>query len=679
MGFHEHRLLLLQGGSGNAAPPSLEQLPAPIIIYDNITATTVDLYVSYVSGATYVIEQDLSQIYSGSTSTHQATGLSTGTYSFRAKVQKSGYIDSDWVTLSITIPTFYNVAAVSPGNYAKTAARQTALETGTSGTDRAFSVSAWVRISNITPLETNGYLISNSDTSTNQQWGLINIHAEANSSSNQVMRFALFTTAANFIYVQTASPVPKNRWLHVVGTYDGSETAAGLELYINGVLEASPTRNTTGSYTGGYDNANLRFKISHDLTSRAPIANLRDVVFDDQEFDQTDVDDLYGSGTPVDVTALSWYSGITAFYPLTANVSCANNATYNLTNTGVSFGARAVDSSKDHISFKRSTIGNTRYVAFGGAFKNGSQVVWYGRSGTSHLVNGKIVKIPFTIATEVAGAPVDVITDGTYDLRGGSAGIIGSNVFKFLCRYNGVGDVFIDTNRYVSTDGLTGATFGAATTMTDNYTRFNFYGEVVTETIGATTYTAVPYYGHNGAGTWKLSVYYTTDAGSDWTKVDVSDAVGQYGEAALVYQDGIWLMLTRRNDSPYGIYQTYSTDNMATWSAPALTNLSSTGGAGNCAIAKNSAGRLQIVIMDRSDEYLMISKNNLIQTVISSPTGYTTPAILSGMYTTDSFNSLGYPNIVRHTDEEYFISYSSEFSSSRADHYFGFGTLNEPI
>lgn len=664
-------------------PPAQVGLTTPVLIKDNATSTTVDLFWTYTSGGTYTLQQDGVTIYTGTTPSFQATSLTQGvTYAFQVKVSKSGFSDSSYGTLSVTIPTFYNVAAYGAASgYSALGSRQTSLEPSNAGVDRAQSWSAWIKFANVAPGDVSAHVFNSSDNSgTNQQYSLFQISADNNTVSNK-LRFIMFTNTSNLMYIQSASELTRNHWHHIVITYSGSEANTGLEMYINGVKETSPTRTTTGSYTGAYNSANLRFYVSNSISTRQFTGNIRDLALWDRALAQSDVDALYNAGVPVDVTGVSFYGAdILAFYPLQANANCTNNATFNLTTTGtVSFSvSRAVRPITTPISFKRTTLGNTRYVAFGGAFRYSSDLVhMYMRSGTTHVLNGKIVKIPFTISTQTAGAPVDVITDATWDLRGGSAGIIGANVFKFSARDDGGVDAFTDAGRYVSTDGLTGESFGALQSMTVNYIRYNFYGETITENIGGQTITMVPFYGHNGAGTWKLSVYRSTDLGTTWTKIDIYDGALNLGESALVYKDGYWLMLIRRNDTPYKLYQSHSTDNGLTWTAPTATNLGASSGGSNASITINSVGMLQVCFMDRSGDFLYLSENNLIHDVIADPTDWNTAAPIWMSYSTDGLNILGYPNFIHLGNEQYWIGTSGEFSSSRADHFYAIGTINE--
>jgi len=56
-------------------------------------------------------------------------------------------------------------------------------------------------------------------------------------------------TASNLIGVNTDVISATNEFVHVVITYDGSETKEGLTIYINGV-DATFNRSETGTYTG---------------------------------------------------------------------------------------------------------------------------------------------------------------------------------------------------------------------------------------------------------------------------------------------------------------------------------------------------------------------------------------------------------------------------------------------
>lgn len=658
---------------------SFEPIPdAPsAIIYDNITASQVQLFWTRVADVDgYVVEKDGVEVYEGDNTTVVLnSGITQNTtYAFRVKTLK-GSKESEWRTISVTVPQFFNCATINNVvPFVGTSERQTALEPSIATVDKPFSWSRWVRVSNVTALENNIYFDNCViPGGVSQQWGLFMI-ASGNTTISDRLRFLLCsdTSNANIIFIQSEHRIPKNRWVHVVVTYDGSETNTGFEMYIDGVKETNPTRTQVGTYTGCLNNAALRFIVGSDQSGRKGSFNVKDIVIEDRVWTQSDVNELYNNGILPDITELSFFDDIVAYYPLDSDFSCANNSSLNLTGT-FQQSVRAIRPVK-HLGYKKIEVTNSRYVAFGGIDRVGDIVNLRIRSGTTHLANGKIIKIPITISTETPTNPVDVITDGSFDLRGGSNGQVNNKIVFFSSRYNTSGNTFEDAMRYESTDGLVGSNFGAGSAMTENYLRFNFYGKV----LFVNGVYVVPFFGHNGSGTWKLSLRESTD-GTNWTDRDIFDGSNQYGECAIGYTDGIWLLLFRRESSPYGIYQSYSTDDRATWSLPELTNLSGATGAGNCDIEINSVGRVHITIMDRSGSTIKRSKNNSIHDVIANPLGYNTPVSVFQSYVTDSLGVLGYPNILHLGDEVYFEGFSAEQSSSRADYYFGIGKINEPL
>lgn len=649
------------------------QFNAPAMMYDNITATSAQLFWEDVNADNYILQQDAVQIYSGTDLNDVATSLTAGTYSFRIKAQKSGFADSPWTTLSVTIPTFYATASMGVGDKADLGTRQVDLEPSVAGADRARSYSGWVFLSKVNNPSANQYIFNTYSTAF--QMAVYHVGAVNNTSANcERLRFGIYN-GANFIEAQGTTRIIPGNWYHIVCTYSGSETFAGLKIYVNGVLE-SLTNTGGGTYTGALNDAAIRFIVGQDSApNREPLGGFRDVCVWATELDQTEIDEMYNGGVVLDPASLSFYVDIVANFPMQANTNCINNATFNLGNDGVTFMDAAIKTDLDHLGQLRTTIGNTRYVAFGGSYVTGTKINTYVRSGTSHIAGGRIDKIQYDIPTRVASAPATVITDGTYSMSGVSAGEIDGDVSVFSTRYDVGGDTFIDSREYVSTDGTTGDAFDTGTTFTTSYTRFEFMPRVV----HADGKIVQPYFGHNGTN-FRISLFVSTDNGASWTKEDIYDDTAlQLVEPTAVFADGVWLVLCRRNDTPFGIYQIYSTDDMATWSSPVVTNLGSTGtDRSNVDIELTSVGTMQIAIMDRGVEYMKLSKNNRMADIIADPTAYTTPLLFSKGYSTDPYGILGYPNLNRITGETYFLTYSSEQGASRADAFYGFGKLNEP-
>jgi hypothetical protein len=463
---------------------------------------------------------------------------------------------------------------------------------------------------------------------------------------------------------------------HVVCTYTGSETVGGMKMYINGV-EESTVDVSTGSYTGAYDNSSIRTRVgSGGVTSRQYIGSYRDLAIFDATLTSDDVDELYNGGIPIDIDGMSVYSDIIAYWPFRSNANCLNNSTFNFTGSSINYSSTRTIGLQVN-SINRAESGNTRQVAFGGGyFDSDNKIKWYGRSGTSHTAGGRIQKITYDPSNRSVVVVDPVITDGTYSMSGVSAARILDSVRVFSTRYQVSGDTFIDSRMYTSSDGTTGEAFDSGEVFDPNYTRFEFYGRPT----NANGIWAVPYYGHNGSGTWRVSVFVSDDDGTTWSKFTVVDGSTHYGESAIAFSKGKWIMLIRKNTSPFKLFLSYSTDNCETWSTPAETNLGESSGVSNAEIAVTTVGTLHVLFMVRnqSGQMYRLTKHNDIDDIIASPTSFNTPLLMGRSYTTDSYAPLGYPNLIHLGNEDYFIAWSNEFSSSRADMFMGHGKLNLP-
>lgn len=111
--------------------------------------------------------------------------------------------------------------------------------------DLPFSISFWVRPSNVASTQ---YLITRAETSTNRSWEIL-IDAG-------VLRVTLLGSIARFIQSETSIAVmTSGTWQHVVITYDGSESAGGIKIYRNGLLQAMTTSSSVfpSAYLGMVD------------------------------------------------------------------------------------------------------------------------------------------------------------------------------------------------------------------------------------------------------------------------------------------------------------------------------------------------------------------------------------------------------------------------------------------
>ena len=85
------------------------------IVFNDLGSGDLELVVSSSeTGVSYVVERDLIEIYSGVSPTSAGNAQGT-TYSFRVKLQKAGFTDSDWYTESYTYQPYFGETIESYG------------------------------------------------------------------------------------------------------------------------------------------------------------------------------------------------------------------------------------------------------------------------------------------------------------------------------------------------------------------------------------------------------------------------------------------------------------------------------------------------------------------------------------------------------------------------------------
>lgn len=164
--------------------------------------------------------------------------------------------------------------------------------TNGSGTDTAFSISAWVKLDSV-----NRMRIMSKDTSTSSREYLFG------TNNGNKFNMLLGTGSVN-LDIQNDTSLNTTDWFHVVATYDGSETASGLKVYVNADA-SSLTDSSLGSYTGMSSTAgNLeigRFANGHSFFNGL----IDEVSVFNSELSASDVTAIYNSGTPTSLTSYS--------------------------------------------------------------------------------------------------------------------------------------------------------------------------------------------------------------------------------------------------------------------------------------------------------------------------------------------------------------------------------------
>ncbi|TAF66139.1 MAG: T9SS C-terminal target domain-containing protein [Cytophagales bacterium] len=162
----------------------------------------------------------------GNTTSYNITGLDANTlYYYRVRAVAGGVASSD----SQTRVAFTNTSVGSgyAGNFDGSSQFFHLTDTNSYNFqfNEAFSIEAWIY-----PTANNGVIVSKMvDTPFNRGWAL-----KLNATGQLEISLVGFSTIAYFS-LNTTTNIPLNQWSSVAMTYDGSNTASGISLYLNGV------------------------------------------------------------------------------------------------------------------------------------------------------------------------------------------------------------------------------------------------------------------------------------------------------------------------------------------------------------------------------------------------------------------------------------------------------------
>src|SRR5690606_36917046 len=164
----------------------------------------------------------------------------------------------------------------------------------------------------------------------------------------------------------------RNRDYFVVVTYDGGTSANGLNIYINGVKEASPSRGTAGTFGTAYSSDDLRLVLGKSLLTALPFGgNLGHWMCFDKELSEAEVSGLYNSGTLYDYSSNETFvSNGLLYFPLTETFDSHDGAV-ELTASGAQIVDDGFDVNSDRLSVQVAEVGNIRYVSAGNFYRLG--------------------------------------------------------------------------------------------------------------------------------------------------------------------------------------------------------------------------------------------------------------------------------------------------------------------
>ncbi len=155
--------------------------------------------------------------------------------------------------------------------------------------DKPFSISCWVKM---TVSKTTGhFLVSKArQTTTNSEWVLFVF--------NQKIRFFISSPdQTKYIYIESISSLSINTYYHLTATYDGSKSASGMKLYLDGVQISTQTF-TLGVYTGMTNGIEpVRFGVyTNGSILNNLVGQLDETGIWSRVLSQNDVNELYNSG-----------------------------------------------------------------------------------------------------------------------------------------------------------------------------------------------------------------------------------------------------------------------------------------------------------------------------------------------------------------------------------------------
>lgn len=578
------------------------------------------------------------------------------------------------------LPTLYDMmffnGIAARGNVS---ARQLALEPSVTGVDQARSWSAWIQQSNLYTTAQRVFGVCET-AANNRQYDFGIVGRDALTSTNNKGQFALFTDNSNFLLVTTTNKIPCGRATHLVVTYDGSETAAGFKIYLNGVEDTTATKAMTGTYTGARNSANLRFCVSRvDSATNRYAGDIRDLCVWNRVITSVEVVALYNGGDPVNVNSLGFYAAaIAAYWPMRTDTTCLNSATFNILNTSIATRTVPIKAGYIPLSIFNAAIGNTNYLFSAGMFGNKATLA----SATSHVGTRHIMQRMICNGLGLStGAPYTILDNAAIDYRGGPSIVVDNTEVKMVGQeFTFPGLVFTAGGPWTSTDGVIGDTFGAITSLppVDPTSTFaQFYGTPI-RGYNPGEY-IFPHYEFKTAGTYRID-YWKYTVGSGWTRHDVwvGTAVDAYTEWCICPAGNNSYIGMSRSNSKGGLWFTKSIDGGVTWTTPINSGISVGESMANMCV--DPEGNIFIAFGDRGSPLvagsgsIKISTRNVPADLLADGTDWTIISTVFIAYSADSLGVLGYPIPVMDGFNAYLL-FCSEFSSSRADVYLGYGQV----
>jgi len=197
------------------------------------------------------------------------------------------------------------------------------LSFGNGSTDSPFSISAWVKMTDVT----NSSILSKTNISPS--------HYEYSAHFNlEQIYFGVYSqdSNANYLFVNYATNLTsyEGSWIHLAFTYDGNSNINGLKIYLNG-QRVDDTQFTSGTYVS-MNNTIAPLKIGRSFNNRFLNGLIDETAIFSSELSASDVSSIYGSGVPSDLSTYSslvswWRMGDSDTFPTLSDNKGSNDGT----------------------------------------------------------------------------------------------------------------------------------------------------------------------------------------------------------------------------------------------------------------------------------------------------------------------------------------------------------------
>ena len=275
------------------------------------------------------------------------------------------------------------------------------LSFGDGTTDYPFSVSAWIFMNDATKFA----IVSKATHTTvgDCEW-------KFGMNSNDELLFIMWDNVGSY-YIGNVSDATmtgyEGTWVHVIGTYNGSGTTAGIKLYVNGALVAATGESNAYStmHAGNTPvtiGAILKDSPTWDEWANGVIDDVRiyNYTISQAEINQTRDNDHHTSGN-----LTTWHDAGSGneTYQITVNCTTPTNTNYTVyyreNNTG------------NYVSLASMQTGNTTHTITGTKYQD-TQVTWQGFGNVTLTPE----LIGMTLKTQASGGTPDPINlDHTKD------------------------------------------------------------------------------------------------------------------------------------------------------------------------------------------------------------------------------------------------------------------------